>query len=359
MTQSSGVSATTLRHLLSLARDLLQAPEVGSVLELVATAAPEVVHADAGLLFAKIGAREYLIEFDDRGVMRSGHIPSSLLQYSRQAITEQAPIIHSDIEMDGTSPEDNPSAPRNVSLVSFPFPPIKPIGALTVFWHRQRNQNLQQASSILRLLGELTGAALGNISYRQSLQNVVTAQSQEISKATQAYADEMLRRDGVEEEIHRVSVTDAMTGLLNRRGFYLHAERSLKVALRNSLPSVVIFADINGLKAVNDTYGHEAGDRLIKDAALILQQSFRDSDVVARLGGDEFAAFALDSAQPDAVLARIQRHIDNYNTSQTLPCQIAFSTGIVQCDPSSDMTLSDYLALADRQMYEQKKKGVG
>jgi diguanylate cyclase (GGDEF)-like protein len=183
------------------------------------------------------------------------------------------------------------------------------------------------------------------------------SQSQELAKASQTHADEMLRRDGVEEEIYRLSVTDVMTGLLNRRGFYLHAERSMKMALRNSSPSVVIFADINGLKAVNDTYGHEAGDRLIKDAAQILLQSFRDSDIIARLGGDEFAAFAVESAQPDAILARIQQHIESYNAGQSLPYELSFSTGIVQCDPSSDLVLSDYLVLADQQMYEKKKKG--
>lgn len=357
MTQSSGVNATTLRRLLSLARDLLQAPDVGSVLAWVARAAADIVHPDAGLLSVKIGAQEHFIDFNDHGVIQSGHTPPSLLQCSRQAITEQASIILSDIELDDTSPKETQSATRNVSLVSFPFPPIKPIGTLTLSWHRQRNQDLQEAISILRLLGELTGAALGNISFRQSLQDVVMSQSQEIAKASKTHADEMLRRDGVEEEIHRLSVTDVMTGLLNRRGFYLHAERSLKMALRNSSPSVVIFADINGLKAVNDTYGHEAGDRLIKDAAQILQQSFRDSDVIARLGGDEFAAFAIDSAQPDVILARIQRHIESYNTRQSLPYELAFSTGIVQCDPSSGLTLPDYLVLADQQMYEKKKKG--
>lgn len=355
MAQPSSVNAATLRRLLFLARDLLQAPDVGSVLIWVARAAADVVHPDAGLLFARIGATEHFIDFNDHGVIRPGSTPPSLLQYSRQTLVEQTSIVLADVELDDPSPKGTQSATGHVSLVSYPFPPIKPVGTLTLIWHRQRNQDLQQAISILSLLGELTGAALGNIHFRQSLKDMVTSQSQALAKASQTHADEMLRRDSVEEEIYRLSVTDVMTGLLNRRGFYLHAERSMKMALRNSSPSVVIFADINGLKAVNDTYGHEAGDHLIKDAAQILQQSFRDSDVIARLGGDEFAAFALDSAQPDAILARIQRHIKIYNTRQSLPYEISFSTGIVRCDPSSDLTLSDYLELADQQMYKDKK----
>jgi diguanylate cyclase (GGDEF)-like protein len=159
----------------------------------------------------------------------------------------------------------------------------------------------------------------------------------------------------VEEEIHRISVTDVLTGLLNRRGFFLHAERSFKVARRQGIPSALIFADIDGLKAVNDELGHDAGDRFIQDSARILQDSFRDSDVVARLGGDEFAAFTLGSTQPQVILARIQENIEGLRRHSSSPYQISFSTGIVQCDSSSDLALSDYLALADKRMYEQKK----
>jgi GGDEF domain-containing protein len=66
------------------------------------------------------------------------------------------------------------------------------------------------------------------------------------------------------------------------------------------------------------------------------------------------AAFALDSAQPDTILARIQRHIESYNALPSIPYELSFSTGIVQCDPTSDLTLSDYLTLADQQMYKKK-----
>jgi diguanylate cyclase (GGDEF)-like protein len=109
------------------------------------------------------------------------------------------------------------------------------------------------------------------------------------------------------------------------------------------IPSALIFADIDGLKAVNDELGHDAGNRFIQDSARILQDSFRDSDVVARLGGDEFAAFTLGSTQPQVILARIQENIEALRPYSSLPYQISFSTEIVQCDPSSDLTLSDRL----------------
>ena len=106
---------------------------------------------------------------------------------------------------------------------------------------------------------------------------------------------------------------------------------------------------------MNDGLGHDAGDRLIQDCGRILQESFRDSDVVARLGGDEFAAFTLDAAQPEVILVRIQSNIESFRQRSSPPYRISLCIGIVRCNPASDLTLSDYLSLADKRMYEQKK----
>jgi diguanylate cyclase (GGDEF)-like protein len=183
----------------------------------------------------------------------------------------------------------------------------------------------------------------------------IAARTEEITTSARMHAKELHRRDRVEEELHRISVTDVMTGMLNRRGFFLNAERSFKVVQRQGVPSALIYADLDELKTVNDELGHDVGDRLIQDAGRILQASFRDSDVVARLGGDEFAAFTLDAAQPEAILVRIQSNIESFRQRSSLPYEISLCIGIVQCNPSSDQTLSDYLSLADKQMYEQKK----
>ncbi len=188
------------------------------------------------------------------------------------------------------------------------------------------------------------------------IESRIAARNQEITESAQKHAEELHRRDQVEEELHRISVTDVMTGMLNRRGFFLNAEHSFKVARRQEVPGALIYADLDELKAVNDELGHDAGDRLIQDAGRILQASFRNSDVVARFGGDEFAAFTLDATQPNKILARIQSNIKTFRQHSSLPYRISLSIGIVQCNPLSDLTLSDYLSLADKQMYEKKYK---
>ncbi|MGH8246674.1 MAG: GGDEF domain-containing protein, partial [Gammaproteobacteria bacterium] len=304
-----------------------------------------------------LGGHEYITEFDRSGSMQPAREETALCQYARQAMANQTPILLPDVAADPKLRADGLSTGETVSLLAYPFPPIKPIGVLAAFWCRRgRQHQLAEQVSTLRHIGELTGAGLGNVAFRLLLEGRVMAGAEKIAEAAREHAVELHRRDLLEEEIHRISVTDVLTGMLNRRGFFLHAERSFKVARRQGIPSALIFADIDGLKAVNDALSHDAGDRLIQDGARILLDSFRDSDVVARLGGDEFAAFTLGSTQPQVILARIRDNLESLRQRSSLPYRISFSTGIVQCDPSSDLTLSEYLSLADKQMYANKKK---
>jgi diguanylate cyclase (GGDEF)-like protein len=152
-----------------------------------------------------------------------------------------------------------------------------------------------------------------------------------------------------------LSLTDVLTGLYNRRGFFLQAEQIYKLARRKRTNSAVIFADIDGLKRVNDELGHDAGDRLIRDAAFIFRASFRQADVVARLGGDEFVAYTLDDEQASVILQRIEANLSAFNLMQERPYAVSMSAGVVQCDAGGEQPLSHYVYLADQQMYVQKR----
>ena len=354
-TTSLGVAA--LRRLLALARDLMQAADLESTLNLIGPAIHELLAADGAVLLVTLGDQDYGTQFDSRGVMKPVRESSILYKCARQALEDRKPILSPELATDPDTRADAPHATGAASLLAFPFPPLQPVCVLAAFWHRaRRHHQIAEQISILRSISELTGAAIGNINLRQELERQLLERTREVAKTNRDHTTELQRRDRLESDIHRLSITDVMTGMLNRRGFFLHAEQSFKVARRQGLPSALIYADIDGLKAVNDGLGHDAGDQLIQNGARILRESFRDSDVIARLGGDEFAAFTLDTAQPDVILARIQENMKKFSQSAALPYPISFSIGIVQCDPTSDLTLSDYLSLADRQMYAHKKR---
>jgi diguanylate cyclase (GGDEF)-like protein len=335
----------------------MQAPDMRSTLSLVGPAVHELLAADGAVLLLILGGEEYGTEFDSRGLMKPVSDTTTLYRCARRAMVDNTPILLPDMATEPGIQAGALGATGGGSILAVPFPPIKPVCVLAAFWRlTMLHDQLAKQISTLRSISEIMGAAIGNIDFRQDLEGQLLERTNEIAKTKREHATELKRRDRLEEEIHRLSVTDVMTGLLNRRGFFLHAEQSFKVARRQRLPSALIYADIDGLKAVNDGLGHDVGDQLIQNGARILRESFRDSDVIARLGGDEFAAFTLDTAQPGVIQARIQENLKKFSQSAALPYPFSFSIGIVKCDPTSDLTLSDYLSLADKQMYSHKKR---
>lgn len=174
-----------------------------------------------------------------------------------------------------------------------------------------------------------------------------------IRKLENTLAD--LRR--AEEELREMSLRDQMTELYNRRGFITLAERQIRLADRARKPALLIYIDYDGLKSINDTFGHEEGDNALIDTANILRETFREADIIARLGGDEFAVIVIEitSMNPDVFLKRLQENIDANNAEETRPYKLAMSWGMAIYNPGSPMSLNDLISLADERMYAQKK----
>jgi diguanylate cyclase (GGDEF)-like protein/PAS domain S-box-containing protein len=160
-----------------------------------------------------------------------------------------------------------------------------------------------------------------------------------------------------EERLKDLAILDELTGLYNRRGFMALANQHLKQAKRAKRRALIIFADLNGLKRINDTHGHADGDRALIAAADVFNRTFRDSDVVARVGGDEFAILAVeaDSHQVDNIRSRLQQALDIANRGNLHPFQLSVSIGVVSFDPDQHNTVEELMDLADREMYAHKR----
>jgi diguanylate cyclase (GGDEF)-like protein len=348
------VNTDALRQLLALARDLLKAADLNSAMDLAGAAMSELLLADSALLLVVLNGREHRAEFDRRGRRLLGEHYTTLYQNARNAIGANTALVLP--PLDAETPLAAAFAAPSACIAAAPFPPLNALGAAAIAWDRRPHRyQLARRVSLLRHIAALTAAALSNIEAKQALLGVAWARSAALSAATQQHAREIRQRDQLAEENHRMSITDVLTGMANRRGFFMQAEQSFKVAQRQGAPSALIFADIDGLKDINDEWGHDIGDHLIQDSAYLLRKSFRASDIVARLGGDEFAAFTLDDIHPELILNRIQDNMHDFNQRVSRPYQVSFSIGIVQCDPGSGLSLHRYLALADEQMYSKKK----
>ena len=159
-------------------------------------------------------------------------------------------------------------------------------------------------------------------------------------------------------EMEQLALTDELTGLRNRRGFLVLADQALRMARRTRTRCVLVFIDLDGLKNVNDSRGHAAGDALIADAGKVLSHVFRESDVVGRVGGDEFAVFALldEHDGATAVHTRLQAEIDKFNGQAVPSMRVSMSIGIEELHPALDVPLDVLLSRADRAMYEKKRR---
>jgi diguanylate cyclase (GGDEF)-like protein/PAS domain S-box-containing protein len=166
---------------------------------------------------------------------------------------------------------------------------------------------------------------------------------------------DITRRKEAEDLLRSLSTRDELTGLHNRRGFMMLGSQYLKMADRNRQAALLLFADLDGLKTINDTLGHPAGDQVLGEVATVLKRTFRASDILARLGGDEFAVLAMETpmTSADKVLARLQRSLHAHNSSTALP--LSLSLGVARYDRDHRCSLEELLAQADAEMYKQKR----
>jgi len=167
------------------------------------------------------------------------------------------------------------------------------------------------------------------------------------------------RINHLELELRDQSLTDELTGVYNRRAFYMLGEYMFSEGKRDGVPLTILFFDLDGLKRVNDTLGHDAGSELICDFARLLSARFRDSDVVARLGGDEFAVLARGQDFLGAAVQRLEQEVRARNDEAGRPYQIGYSVGQASAEPASMASFAELVARADAAMYEQKHRKKG
>ena len=159
------------------------------------------------------------------------------------------------------------------------------------------------------------------------------------------------------EYMRTISYTDELTGLYNRRGFFTLVDHLLKVAKRQGKKVFMLYADLDNLKVVNDTFGHQKGDQALTDAAKMLKDNFRESDIIARIGGDEFVVMSIGSNDTEAnsLIDRLERKIEDYNKTGNRKFQLSLSIGMTYFDPQNPLPVDTLLARADQSMYENKR----
>jgi diguanylate cyclase (GGDEF)-like protein/PAS domain S-box-containing protein len=169
--------------------------------------------------------------------------------------------------------------------------------------------------------------------------------------------EDITDRKQLEEKLAAAAITDDLTGLYNRRGLYVLADKMLKISKRQGKGIFMLYVDLDNLKVINDSFGHEEGDKALIESAKLLREIYRESDIVARIGGDEFVVLPVgtDGARTDAIISRLRDALDTFNSRSNLRYELSLSAGIAYYDPKSNLSIGELLSHGDKSMYEHKK----
>jgi diguanylate cyclase (GGDEF)-like protein/PAS domain S-box-containing protein len=167
---------------------------------------------------------------------------------------------------------------------------------------------------------------------------------------------DITERKKLEETLRNSSLKDDLTGLFNRRGLLKQAAPYFDFARRQKEKLLLLFIDLDGMKKINDEFGHNEGDNALIQTAAILNRSFRSTDIIARLGGDEFTVLVTDlNASKEDAITRLNDNLKAYNASETRGHKLAFSIGVATLEPERMACFEELLEQADQAMYEQKR----
>ncbi|KRF10233.1 hypothetical protein ASG89_01470 [Paenibacillus sp. Soil766] len=175
-----------------------------------------------------------------------------------------------------------------------------------------------------------------------------------------------IERHRLQDELYNLSIIDELTSLYNRRGFFNQAQQFMNANAQEGKGFYVVVADLDGMKQINDSYGHHMGDLALMDTANILKEVFRDSDIISRMGGDEFTvvlpetqghSWSLDAFEQEIIL-KIHQRLHSFNLSAGRIYRLSISLGLFHYNPAIPVTLGELIIQADHRMYINKKEKV-
>jgi len=167
----------------------------------------------------------------------------------------------------------------------------------------------------------------------------------------------LIGQQKIKDELKAQAITDELTKLKNRRGFFFLADQLLKIAFRNQTGIYLMYIDLDDFKKVNDSLGHAVGDRVLQVFAGLLKKNYRESDIIARIGGDEFVILPVGTLEDEVeiIKERFRRVLAEFNENEEFSISLTASIGISCYDPKAPCSLDDLLSQADKSMYEEKR----
>jgi diguanylate cyclase (GGDEF)-like protein len=331
----------SMQHLLRAVQELSLARTLPEIQQIVRAAARALTGCDGATFVLRDNGMCYYADEDAIAPLWKGsRFPMETCISGWTMLNRQAAVVQNIYE-DDRIPHEAYRPTFVQSLVMVPIRKLDPVGAIGNYW-ADEHMPTEREVSLLQALADATSVAMENVQISAELEQRVLDRTADLER--------------VSNEMLQLSVTDDLTGVTNRRGFYLLAEAVLLAARRDGLDCLFGFIDVDGLKKVNDRQGHVVGDALIVDVVEVLRATLRKSDVLARLGGDEFCVLAVGAdCEPAALKARITAAMQRFNDTEVRSYAVSTSIGLMAVPAGDTSTVDELLARADVLMYEEKK----
>lgn len=214
----------------------------------------------------------------------------------------------------------------------------------------------ENLSSALRAADSEFGQILQEVDEISELLKSDHPETQTVRVATHPAVWSAVKQALLDRELRYLALTDDLTCLFNRRGFFAAATQCLKQAQRDGQSLVLFFCDLDNLKRINDTFGHQEGDLALIRTADALEKSFRGSDILSRLGGDEFVVLASETSRQtqEIILRRLEKNLKKSSAGEPRYA-LSLCVGVARFDPKRAIPLGELMVQADRAMYENKR----
>lgn len=345
--------ASAMEHLVGVVQELSLARDLPAIMDVVRFAARDLTGADGAAFVLRDGEDCFYAEENAIGPLWKGRRFPMASCVSGWCIMNREPAVIPNIYEDQRVPLDAYRPTFVHSLAIVPIRKIDPIGAIATYWADVHRPSREQVA-VLQALADVTAVAMENVQTLANLEGLVKERTADLNAANARLRDEIALRRKAEQRARRQSLTDKLTGLNNRRGFLGLATRRYRLDCRAGRPGWLLFADVDGLKAVNDSLGHSAGDRLLARIARVFRTTLRDDCIVGRLGGDEFAVYGSAAHERlDALRDRLIAAVAAIARRDRLA--ISLSVGLVRGAPGRAVAFEALLRAADTAMYADKQ----
>lgn len=345
----------SIEDLLILVQNLCLAHSLEEITKIILTAVRKLTNAD-GSTFVLLdnGFCYYVDENAIHPIWKGQRFPMDTNINGWVILNKQATIIE-DVSIDERVSKSVGKDTFVKSMAIFPMGTEQPMGAIGTYWFQEYEPSREQIK-LMQLIANSAMVGMKNLHIYSQLERELHDRTISLESTKIQLQKEIQKHKAMEAEIHRLSLTDKLTGLHNRRGFYLLAEQQLRLAKRSQIYTSLMFFELNKIEEIHDSFGEELCEEAILVIARLLKRSFRSSDTLGRIGDYEFAVLMQGNEIIDQqIQERVETNITEFNQSHQLPFTLIVNIGIHSLDTHQNISLEDMITLAHLHIYQKKQ----